>query len=149
MQRYWLKLYTTIALIAGLSAVTTVVGHADEGERHPPLHHAIVEVERAVTFMEHANHAFGGHRESAVVMCNAAAEQLREALRWAHVPVGSVPSWENPEKHPMRRAILALEAAKDHLEHARHHFGGHRECALVLCDGAIKQLREALEYEKR
>ncbi len=118
-------------------------------EEHLQLQHAVFEVEHAVSFMEHASHDFGGHRESAVVMCKATVEQLREALRWAHVPEGKVPPWEHPEVHPMRRAMLVLEEAKQHLEHAENHFGGHRECALLLCDGAITQLREALEFEKR
>lgn len=53
------------------------------------------------------------------------------------------------ERHPeIRRAIMALEKAKDYMQHAAHDFGGHRERALQDCDAAIVQLREALRYDK-
>jgi len=54
------------------------------------------------------------------------------------------------ERHPaIRAAINALEKAKVDLEHAAHDFGGHRAEALKAVDYAIKQLREALEYDKK
>jgi hypothetical protein len=53
------------------------------------------------------------------------------------------------EKHPeIRNAIAALEKAKNYMQHAAHDFGGHREDALKETDAAIKQLREALKYDK-
>ena len=53
------------------------------------------------------------------------------------------------ERHPaIRRAIVALEAAKNDMQHAAHDFGGHRAAALAECDNAIAQLREALKYDK-
>jgi len=56
---------------------------------------------------------------------------------------------EGKEKHPqIRRAIRSLEEAKDYMQHAAHDFGGHREAALHECDEAIKQLREALKFDK-
>jgi hypothetical protein len=57
---------------------------------------------------------------------------------------------EGKEKHPaIRAAIQALEKAKYDLNHASHDFGGHRAEALEACDNAIKQLKEALEYDKK
>ena len=59
---------------------------------------------------------------------------------------------QNPhkERHPaIRAAINALEKAKVDLEHAAHDFGGHRAEALKAVDYAIKQLREALEYDRK
>jgi hypothetical protein len=54
------------------------------------------------------------------------------------------------ERHPeIRKAISALEAAKNDLKRASHDFGGHRESALKACDEAINQLRQALEYDKK
>jgi len=54
------------------------------------------------------------------------------------------------ERHPsIRGAINALEKAKVDLEHAAHDFGGHRAEALKAVDYAIKQLRQALEYDKK
>lgn len=54
------------------------------------------------------------------------------------------------ERHPaIRAAINALEKAKVDLQHAAHDFGGHRAEALKAVDYAIKQLHEALEYDKK
>ena len=54
---------------------------------------------------------------------------------------------EHHEAHPeIRRAIHALEAAKEDLQKAKHDFGGHREAALKACDEAIAQLKLALQY---
>ena len=49
------------------------------------------------------------------------------------------------ERHPeIREAIHSLEKAKEHLLHAEHDFGGHREAAIQACDNAIFQLKLAL-----
>ena len=54
------------------------------------------------------------------------------------------------EKHPeIRAAIRSLERAKLDLQRAAHDFGGHRADALRATDEAIKQLRLALEYDKK
>lgn len=54
------------------------------------------------------------------------------------------------EPHPkIRAAIRALEAAKDDMQHAAHDFGGHRVDALKACDEAIRQLRLALQFDKK
>ena len=61
----------------------------------------------------------------------------------------ATPAVPHHEHHPaIRRAIAALEAAKTDMQHASHDFGGHREAALLECDKAIEQLREALKYDK-
>src|SRR5262249_29069894 len=49
----------------------------------------------------------------------------------------------------IRHAIKALQAAKDDLEDASHDFGGHRAEALEAVNNAIKQLQEALQYDKK
>ncbi len=54
------------------------------------------------------------------------------------------------ERHPhIRAAIRELEEAKHELETAAHDFGGHRKEAIEAVDNAIRQLRQALEYDKR
>lgn len=54
------------------------------------------------------------------------------------------------EKHPeIRAAIRSLERAKLDLQRASHDFGGHRADALRSCDEAIRQLKLALEYDKK
>ena len=65
-------------------------------------------------------------------------------------PGGRMERGEKNERHPeIRKAIRSLEQAKDYMQHAAHDFGGHREEALRACDEAIKQLNEALKYDKR
>jgi hypothetical protein len=54
-----------------------------------------------------------------------------------------------PEPHPeINRAIVALEKAKWHLQHAAHDFGGHRVAAIAAIDAALSQLRQALQFDK-
>jgi hypothetical protein len=54
-----------------------------------------------------------------------------------------------PERHPeIRKAIGALQRAKNDLEHADHDFGGHRKEALEAVNRAIEQLRMALQFDK-
>lgn len=66
------------------------------------------------------------------------------------MPSQSLGQPPHKEKHPaIRNAIHALEKAKVDLEHAAHDFGGHRAEALKAVDYAIKQLHEALEYDKK
>lgn len=57
---------------------------------------------------------------------------------------------EGKEGHPaIRNAIKALERAKYDLEHADHDFGGHRAEALESVNNAIRQLNQALQYDKK
>jgi spore germination protein YaaH len=54
------------------------------------------------------------------------------------------------EQHPhIRAAIRELQEARHELETAAHDFGGHRKEAIEAIDSAIKQLRQALEYDKK
>lgn len=54
------------------------------------------------------------------------------------------------EQHPhIRAAIRELREARKELETAAHDFGGHRKEAIEAVDNAIKQLQEALQYDKK
>lgn len=54
------------------------------------------------------------------------------------------------ERHPhIRAAIRELQEAKHELQTASHDFGGHREDAVKACDEAIRQLQQALQYDKK
>jgi hypothetical protein len=54
------------------------------------------------------------------------------------------------ERHPaIRAAIRSLERAKDELQHADHDFGGHRAEAMEECERAIRQLRLALQFDRK
>jgi hypothetical protein len=54
------------------------------------------------------------------------------------------------EQHPhIKAAIRELKAARHELETAAHDFGGHRKEAIEAIDNALKQLQEALEYDKK
>jgi len=146
MKQHWLKLCTLLSVVAGLTALP-MTARAAGGETHAPLHHAIHELEAAVVFMHAAPHDFGGHREAAIRDSEAAIAQLRVCLDVMHVGAVRIPAWENAERHPMRRAVIALEEARNHLQRAAHDFHGHRELALKLCDAALRQLHEALAHE--
>jgi hypothetical protein len=53
------------------------------------------------------------------------------------------------EPHPeIHEAIASLRRAREHLQHAKHDFGGHRVEALGAIDAAIHQLEVCLEYDK-
>lgn len=57
---------------------------------------------------------------------------------------------EGRERHPsIRRAIEALRAARNDLEHADHDFGGHRVEAMQAIDRALEQLQVALRFDSR
>jgi uncharacterized coiled-coil DUF342 family protein len=57
---------------------------------------------------------------------------------------------EANERHPhIRAAIHELQESRRELETAAHDFGGHRKEAIEAIDNALKQLREALEYDKK
>ena len=57
---------------------------------------------------------------------------------------------ERKEQHPhIRAALRELREARRELETAAHDFGGHRKEAIEAVDNAIKQLQEALEYDKK
>jgi hypothetical protein len=50
-------------------------------------------------------------------------------------------------RHPeIEDALHALHAAKDHLAHASHDFGGHRVDAIRAIDEADRQLRICMGY---
>jgi len=54
------------------------------------------------------------------------------------------------EPHPhIRGALMELREARKELETAAHDFGGHRKEAIEAVDQAIKQLQQALQYDKK
>jgi hypothetical protein len=56
---------------------------------------------------------------------------------------------EEALRHPrIAKAIDAIQDARAYLLQAPPVFGGHRDAAIKACDEAIKQLREALAYER-
>jgi hypothetical protein len=78
------------------------------------------------------------------VMTSAAPANGKETAAASQVLKGS------REAHPhIRAAIRELQEARHELETAAHDFGGHRKEAIEAVDNAIKQLREALEYDKK
>lgn len=72
------------------------------------------------------------------------------ALAGLSMPAGSAALAEGRERHPsIRRAIDALRAARNDLEHADRDFGGHRVEAMQAIDRAIEQLDVALRFDVR
>jgi|SRR5271168_1493349 len=60
-------------------------------------------------------------------------------------PAAASPVPDHPE---IQSAISSLQNAKQHLEHAKHDFGGHRSEALKATNEAIHQLEICLKYDK-
>lgn len=89
----------------------------------------------------HAQATTADSAHHATAMTRAQRREMREERR---EQAGT------PERHPeIRAAIRSLERAKADLQRASHDFGGHRADALKATDEAIKQLRLALEYDKK
>jgi hypothetical protein len=64
-------------------------------------------------------------------------------------PTAALTATPAAEPHPeIHDAINSLRHAREHLEHAKHDFGGHREEAMRAIDAAIHQLEVCLEYDK-
>ncbi len=65
------------------------------------------------------------------------------------IALGAGAAW-TAERHPeIRAAQRDLQHAKARLERAAHDFGGHRVKAIEHINGALDELREALEYDRR
>ena len=72
------------------------------------------------------------------------------AMMTASAPLPNQEKKEKNERHPhIRAAIHELEEAKKELQTAAHDFGGHRVEAIEAIDNALKQLRQALQYDKK
>ena len=52
-----------------------------------------------------------------------------------------------PDHPEIRDAIAALRNAKQHLEHAKHDYGGHKAQAIQATNQAIQQLEICLKYD--
>ncbi|MFY9527714.1 MAG: hypothetical protein WBC04_13660 [Candidatus Acidiferrales bacterium] len=79
---------------------------------------------------------------------SAAAPAAPNATNGKPVPAAAAKATPE-EPHPeIREAIRSLRAAKQHMEHAAHDFGGHRVEALKATDEAIHQLEVCLKYDK-
>ena len=84
-----------------------------------------------------------------VALAFSAAAPAAPNGKGAPPPAPAAASPATPEPHPeIRDAIAALRRAKEHLEHARHDFGGHRVEAVRATDEAIHQLEVCLKYDK-
>ncbi len=60
----------------------------------------------------------------------------------------TAPASPAPEPHPeIHAAIESLRNAREHLQHARHDFGGHRVDAIHSIDEAIHQLQICMQYD--
>ena len=89
-----------------------------------------------------------GHKHQEKRMPMTRRSTLAGAVATAGLALAAATA-EAAERHPeIRRAINALERAKDYMQHAAHDFGGHRVEAIRECDEAIRQLREALRYDR-
>jgi hypothetical protein len=157
---------TTVLATICVALAAAAVSNAAQRERHPQIRKAIVALDHAKADLQNAEHDYCGHRAEALEAVNRALEQLKKALDYdkhehASMPVASstgvdseltgvAANGEKMERHPnIYAAIRALEGAKNDLQHAAHDFGGHRDEAVEVVEGAIKQLRQATACDKK
>ena len=82
--------------------------------------------------------------------CSAvnAAEAPKAAA--ASAPASQKASKNSEEQHPhIRASVRELREARRELETAAHDFGGHRKEAIEAVDNAIRQLEQALQFDKK
>lgn len=156
-------LFTLVAsglLLGSLSIGAFAKGNAATPiEKHPKIRQAINALEAARGDLQKAAHDFCGHRAEALEASDNAIKQLRLALESDQAMNLAYPNLERAnfmttippvENHPMiQRAIRALNAAKDDLQHAAHDFHGHRVEAIEAVNRAQNQLRLALACDKK
>lgn len=159
-------------LLAGLG----LAGPADAGSRkirkapqqisNAQLHEALNMLQATKKMLEGANHDYGGHRVNAVRAIGAAQRQLKLALqsqgkkagKLANRGVKGTKSGKGRGKEPEPQAVSDLQLADAigvlqqtvvFLEKANHDYGGHREAAVRDLNGAVRQLKLALKFEKK
>ncbi|MDE1920586.1 MAG: hypothetical protein KGJ09_06085 [Candidatus Omnitrophica bacterium] len=93
---------------------------------------------------------------TAVIFCAFALT----GASFAQTPPSAGPAMSSPqmmqmhhkrhERHPeIMRAARKLRFAKRDLERAAHDFGGHRVKAIAAIDEALRELHEAMMYDKK
>jgi hypothetical protein len=86
---------------------------------------------------------------TAILILGLALPATVPAARAPKNPQPSPAAAPAPEPHPeIREAIASLRRAREHMAHAAHDFGGHREDALRATDEAIRQLEICLKFER-
>jgi hypothetical protein len=122
------------------------------------LREAIHVLQATKKTLEGADHDYGGHRVDAIKAINAAEHQLRLALGSQHKgkkpgkPGGKGGKGNEPQNISnlqLAEAIPVLQRTIGLLEQANHDYGGHREQAIKDIHVAIRQLKRALEFEKK
>jgi uncharacterized protein YqeY len=127
---------------------------AQDGPRHPHMHHALRELRETRTELKEASHDYGGHREKALRATDAAIIQIDKALKGAGDNIKGAGKFDKEiykkyEHHPhMHHALHELREAHRELKEAKHDFDGHREHALRDVNHAITQIELALKHHK-
>jgi hypothetical protein len=147
----------TLAACLIVSSSVRAEAAAEAKEHHPRIHEALQELAAAKVELEKADHDLGGHRADAVKAVERATRQLEKALEFAKgadassvKTIADTPKAEADVKHPhIHAALTALRDTRKELKDAAHDFGGHRADALEAVDHAIKELKAALEFDKK
>ncbi len=151
-----MRLRAAVALLAGCAVLAGGASSANAADepKHPHMHHALHELDKARVELKEAAHDFGGHREKTIKALDEAIAQVGKALEGAgdkYTP-GKGPDkevYKKYESYPhMHHALHELGEAHKELKEAKHDFGGHREKAIKDVDHAIAQLETALKFKK-
>jgi len=77
------RLFSLVILaVLTLGFAYPAIAPAASPEPHPEIRAAIQSLRKAKEHLEHAAHDFGGHRVEAIKACDAALEQLQQALQF-------------------------------------------------------------------
>jgi hypothetical protein len=88
-----IALLTTLLTLTGAAIYTNTTAFAqnttpppsaEDLERHPEIRDALASLEKAEASLKLARHDFDGHRKAALKSCDAAIEELKLALQYAH-----------------------------------------------------------------
>jgi hypothetical protein len=125
-------------------------GRGMRGERRE-LHQAMASIERARRELERSGNEFGGRKSQAMKATSEALHELRLASgQEAREARGGMEGTreERVEGRELHLALADLERARADMEHAKHDFNGRRKETIEAVDAAIRELRQAAEYEK-
>lgn len=150
---------TMAAGMRGMTSTSTVSterrenaggGRGMRGERRE-LHEAMASIERARRELERSGNEFGGRKAEAMKATAEALHELRLAsgqeAREARAGTETARE-ERVEGRELHTALAELERARAEMEHARHDFNGRRKETIEAVDAAIRELRQAAEYER-
>jgi hypothetical protein len=158
---------------AGLAIVALAsIANAQPAAKREPQHASDMQIRECLhvlqatkRMLESADHDYGGHRVDAIKAMNAAERQLILALETRHKrgagagkgarassrtgKGGKRPEPQRISNLQLADAIKIVEKTRVILEKGDHDYGGHRAAAVRDLGVVVRQLKTALNFEKK